>query len=265
MNKLKIGLIGCGSIGMFLLEKINNEKIFPDYQICSVFDGREGSRTKLQNLSDTYAFTVFHDLNPFLQSEIDLVIECANIQTVNEYAVRIIEQKDLLLISIGALANLSLYDELNSVSKANGTKIYLPSGAIGGLDVIKNANIMGDLDAVSLVSRKPVSAFADGEFNEETVLFEGSAKNAIQKYPQNANVAIVLSLAGIGIERTSVKIIADPKVTKNIHTIHAEGVFGEVDITVQNNPSDENAKTSYLTALSILSALKSLNEQITIG
>lgn len=261
---MKIGLIGCGSIGKFLLEKINNEKLFPDYQICSVFDEREGSISKLKNLSETYNFTVFQDLNLFLQSEIDLVVECANIQSVNDYAVRIIEQKDLLLISIGALANSSLYDELNSVSKANGTKVYLPAGAIGGLDVIKNANSMGGLNAVSLVSRKPVTAFAVEEFSDEKVLFEGTAQDAIQKYPQNANVAIVLSLAGIGTERTSVKIIADPLVTKNIHTIHAQGIFGEVDITVQNNPSNDNPKTSYLTALSILSALKSLNEQIII-
>ena len=262
---MKIGLIGCGAIGKFLLEKINNEKLLPDYQICSVFDERDSSRLKLKSLSETYAFTIFQDLNQFLQSGVDLVVECANIKTVNDLAVRIVEQKDLLLISIGALANSSLFNELQSVSKLNGTKIYLPSGAIGGLDVIKNAHIMGGLNSVSLVSRKPLTAFSNEESNEETVLFEGSAEKAIQKYPQNANVAIVLSLAGIGVERTSVKIIADPAVNKNIHEIHAEGVFGEVDITVQNNPSEGNAKTSYLTALSILSALKSLNEQIAIG
>ena len=262
---MKIGLIGCGSIGQFLLEKLNKEKLLPDYHISSVFDQRDSSALKLHSLSETYEFTIFRDLDQFLQSGVDLVVECANIQTVNDYAVRIVEQKDLLLISIGALANSSLYNELQSASRLNSTKIYLPSGAIGGLDVIKTANIMGGLNAVSLVSRKPFTAFSDGQFNEETILFEGSAKNAIQKYPQNANVAIVLSLAGIGIERTSVKIIADPEVNKNIHIIHAEGVFGEVDITVQNNPSEDNAKTSYLTALSILSALKSINEQITIG
>ncbi|WP_172372504.1 aspartate dehydrogenase [Sporosarcina jiandibaonis] len=262
---MKIGLIGCGSIGNFLLEKLNQEKLLPDYQICSVFDDRDSRRIKLQRLSEIYEFTVFQDLNQFLQSGVDLVVECANIKTVNDYAVRIVEQKDLLLISIGALANASLYDELHSVSKLNGTKVYLPSGAIGGLDVIKTANIMGGLNSVSLVSRKPLKALSNEQFNEETVLFEGSAKNAIQKFPQNANVAIVLSLAGIGIERTSVKIIADPAVNKNIHTIRAEGVFGEVDIIVQNNPSEDNAKTSYLTALSILSSLKSINEQITIG
>jgi aspartate dehydrogenase len=263
--ELKIGLIGCGSIGNFLLEKLNKEKLFPDYEVCSVFDERDSRMLKLQNLSEAYEFKTFQDLNQFLQSGIDLVVECANIQTVNDYAVRIVEQKDLLLISIGALANLSLYNELKSVSKLNGTKIYLPSGAIGGLDVIKTANIMGGLNTVSLVSRKPFTAFSNEPYKEETVLFEGSAKNAILKYPQNANVAIVLSLAGIGIEKTSVKIIADPAVNKNIHEIHAEGVFGEVDITVQNNPSEGNAKTSYLTALSILSALKSINEQVTIG
>ena len=263
---MRIGLIGCGSIGKFLLEKLNSEKFFPDYQICSVFDEREDSKTKLQSLSETYEFTVFQDLNQFLQSEIDLVVECANIQTVNDYAVRIIEQKDLLLISIGALANSSLHDELNTVSKLNGTKIYLPAGRDWRTGCHKKCKYYGWLENCFLGVAKASNRFQPMKNSREnTVLFEGSAKNAIQKFPQNANVAIVLSLAGIGIERTSVKIIADPKVTKNIHTIHAQGVFGEVDITVQNNPSEDNAKTSYLTALSILSALKSLNEQIRIG
>nr|WP_210470583.1 aspartate dehydrogenase domain-containing protein [Sporosarcina sp. 6E9] len=213
---MKIGLIGCGSIGKFLLEKLNEEKLLPNYQVCSVFDERASRRMKLQSLSEIYGFKTYQDLNQFLQSGIDLVVECANIQTVNEYAIRIVEQKDLLLISIGALANLTLYQELQSASKVNGTKIFLPSGAIGGLDVIKTANIMGGLNTVSLVSRKPFTAFSNEQYNKETVLFEGSAKDAIQKYPQNANVAIVLSLAGIGIEKTSVEIIADPAVNKNI-------------------------------------------------
>lgn len=265
MKGLNIGLIGCGSIGRYLLEKLNEEKLFPSYQIVSVFDEREKSKNTLQDLSKKYRFTFYQEMTEFLNSDIDLVVECANIQVVNEYATRIIERKDLLLISIGALANSALHKEFKSVSKLSGTKIYLPSGAIGGLDLIKAAKITGGLNTVSLISRKPQSALSAESLENETILFEGSAKNAIQKFPQNANVAITLSLAGSGIEKTLVKIIADPKIDKNIHTIHAQGDFGKVDITIENNPSPTNSKTSYLTALSILSALQALDEQIVIG
>ena len=262
---MNIGLIGCGSIGRFLLVKLNEEKLFPGYQVSAIFDEREKSASKLQDLSTKYEVSTFQNLSGFLNSNIDLVVECANIKAVNDYATKIIQEKDLFLISVGALASPSLYEEILSASKVSGTKIYLPSGAIGGLDLVQAANITGGLDTVSLVSRKPATALSNEILKKETTLFEGSAKNAIQKYPQNANVAITLSLAGIGIEKTVVKIIADPNVDKNIHTIHAQGDFGEVNITIENNPSSENSKTSYLTALSILSSLQSLTRQITIG
>ena len=247
------------------MEKLNQNKRFPSYEISAVFDARKQSKNKLEKLSLTYDFEVFSDLEGFLNSNIDIVIECANIRAVNEYATQIIQQKDLVLISIGALAKQSLYEELQTVSKLSGTKVYLPAGAIGGLELVKAANIMGGLHAVSLISRKPLVALSDGSLVDETVLFEGSAKDAIEKFPANANVAITLSLAGLGIEKTQVKIIADPAVGKNNHTIQVQGDFGEATITIENNPSPTNSKTSYLTALSILSTLQSLEEQITIG
>lgn len=262
---LNIGLIGCGSIGHFLLEKINEDKLFSDYRITSVFDGRKNTTLKLRELSKEYGFKIYKELNDFLASNTDIVVECANIQVANEYASRIVQQKDLLLISIGVLADSALYKELQSTAKLKGTKIYLPSGAIGGLDIVKAANITDGLETVSLVSRKPASALSIGLLDKEMVLFEGTAKNAIQEFPKNANVAIALSLAGIGIDKTSVKVIADPTVSKNIHTIYMQGEFGKVELTIENNPSPTNAKTSYLTGLSILSALQSLDEQIVIG
>lgn len=262
---MKIGLIGCGSIGEFLLEQLNKNKQFRNYEISAVFDARKKSTSKLEKLSQIYEFEVFGDLKAFLNSSIDIVVECANIQVVNKYATQIIQQKDLVLISIGALAEQSLYEELQTVSKMRGTKVYLPAGAIGGLELIKAANIMKGLHTVSLISRKPLAALSDESLVEETVLFEGSAKDAIEKFPANANVAITLSLAGLGIEKTQVKIIADPAVMKNNHTIQVQGDFGEATFTIENNPSPTNSKTSYLTALSILSTLQSLDEQITIG
>lgn len=263
--KLNIGLVGCGSIGQFLLEQINTEKLFSNYRITSVFDDRESASDKLIDLSRRYDFKIFQELDAFLDSGADIVVECANVKVANKYACKIVEQKDLLLISIGALAESTLYKELQAIAELKGTKVYLPSGAIGGLDIVKAANINGGLEVVSLVTRKPASALSKELLEKEIVLFDGTARKAIQEFPQNANVAITLSLAGIGIDKTTVKIIADPSVVKNIHTITMQGEFGSAELTIENNPSPTNSKTSYLTGLSILSALQSLDEQIVVG
>lgn len=262
---MKIGLIGCGSIGRFLLQKINAEKTVKNAEIVAVFDEREKSFEKMEGLSAQYNFEYYRELDLFLQSSADLIIECANIQSVNEYATDIIKKKNLLLISIGALVNHSLYEKLVEVSSLHGTKIYLPTGAVGGLDLIQAANSTGGLTAVSLISRKPVEALGDESLVEETVLFQGTAKDAIKKFPKNANVAIAISLAGIGTEKTTVQIIADPNVTRNGHTIQLEGDFGQAKIAIENNPSPTNPKTSYLTSLSILSVIRSLDDQFVIG
>lgn len=114
------------------------------------------------------------------------------------------------------------------------------------------------------MTRKPAKALGV-ESEDKFVLFDGPAKEAIQQFPQNANVAITLSLAGLGVEKTRVRIIADPAIKQNIHTIQATGEFGNLEFTFQNYSLPTNPKTSYLTALSLLSTLKSLNKQIQIG
>ena len=141
----------------------------------------------------------------------------------------------------------------------------MPSGAIGGLDIVRAAKIAGGLDEVTLVTRKPNAALSNESLIEETFYSKVLQKMPSKSIPENMNVAITLSLAGIGVEDTRVTIIADPQVEKNIHSIVAQGDFGKMEMIIENNPSPNNPKTSYLTALSILSSLKSLNEQIIIG
>lgn len=262
---MKIGLIGCGAIGQFLIERINKEKSLENTEIVAVLDERTKSSEKLQRLANQYGFEFHQALSSFLQTPLDLVIECANIQTVNDYAPAIVKKKDFLIISIGALADQSFYEQLVETSKEYGRKIYLPTGAIGGLDLIKAANSMDGLEKVSLISRKPAKALEKEALAVETTLFKGNAKQAINKFPKNANVAVAISLAGIGTEKTTVHMIADPLIERNIHTIQLEGDFGKAEFSIQNNPSPDNPKTSYLTALSILSAIRSLDEQIVIG
>ncbi|MFS0574642.1 aspartate dehydrogenase [Sporosarcina sp. 179-K 3D1 HS] len=262
---MNIGLIGTGSIGEFLLQKINKENGLPGCQITAVFDEREKAKMALPKLLNTYRFTAFDNVETFLKSDIDLVIECANIEVVRTFATRIVREKDLLLISIGALADLALYEELTMNAKEHNRKIYLPSGAIGGLDVIKAARVGGGLQQVSLETRKPANSLTAQTITEETILFEGSAKEAISRFPQNANVAIILALAGVGIHKTEVRIIADPLVKNNMHTMEAIGDFGKLTVQLENHPSPDNPKTSQLTGLSILAALQTLDREIQIG
>src|SRR5690625_965472 len=170
--KINIGIIGAGTIGKFLLEKINHENVIPGYQITAVFDDRDKSTEALQDLSYKYEFTVYHELDTFLKSSVDLIVECANIDVVKQYAPQMIQEKDLFLISVGALVDPLLYKELEETAKLKGNKVYLPSGAIGGLDVLRAANALGGLDSITLITRKPAQALSKASIEKETIIFE---------------------------------------------------------------------------------------------
>lgn len=174
----------------------------------------------------------------------------------------VIKKKEVMLISIGALNDTAL---LSEVTNEGNKMLHLPSGAIGGLDLIQNAKALGNLDKVSLTTRKPASSLIDEEISEEMVVFKGKAKDAIDKYPKNMNVSIILSLAGLGIDNTEVILIADPDAEKNTHRINVSGLFGEAEITIRNNPLLENPKTSRLAALSIYATLERMTGNFKIG
>ncbi|MBM7644889.1 aspartate dehydrogenase [Scopulibacillus daqui] len=260
---MKIGLIGCGNIGQFLLESLNMDSFLDGSRIDAVFVRDKKGYEDLANRCRT---RLYDDFQAFLQSDTDLIIEAATVQSVKQYAPDILRHgKDILIISVGALADRSFFEELKALSELNGRKIYLPSGAIGGLDVLKAAQSTGQLESVTLTTRKPASSLTDEPVESEQVLFDGPAFEAISQFPKNINVSIILSLAGIGAEKTRVKIVADPHVNKNIHAIEAKGDFGKLTLNVENNPMPKNPKTSYLAALSVLSALKNSHDWLEIG
>ncbi|MFS0691011.1 aspartate dehydrogenase [Sporosarcina sp. 179-K 8C2 HS] len=262
---IKIGLIGKGNLGTFLLRKINIEQIIPNSEIVAILDERKKAKEELPTIADTYGCQAFYDIESFLQSDIDIVIECSNIEAVITYALKVIDKKDLMIISIGAFADPSFGERIEEAGQESGHRIYLPSGAIGGLDALKAAKLAGGLNSVTLTTRKPAHSLTAEKITAEQTLFEGSARDAIEQFPKNANVAIVLSLAGIGVEKTRVRIIADPNVTQNIHHIEASGSFGEFDMTIKNNPSPDNPKTSHITGASILAALANISNAVVVG
>lgn len=254
----KVGLIGAGNIGQFLLQQQ-----LPGLAITQVF---VRSAEKAQQIQSIDGVQVETDFAAFLAADVDLVVEAATVEAVQQYALPVLERgKDLLVISVGAFVNSSLVRACQTACERHGASLYLPAGAIGGLDVLKAAKVLDGLHSVSLTTRKPPQALLDEPLTEERVLFEGSAKEAIVRFPKNINVAIILSLAGIGVEQTRVRIIADPAVTRNTHTIEARGDFGRMTLTVENDPMPRNPKTSYLAALSALASLQESQSVLKIG
>jgi aspartate dehydrogenase len=260
---MRIGLIGGGTIGKFLLQSINIEGLLSGGKIVGIYTRNQQAAG---DLATEFAVENYSDIQSLIQSNIDLVVEAATIQVVKDYATAILASgKDLVLSSIGALADVDFFQNLERICQESSTKIYLPSGAIGGLDVLKAAKSIGELESVSITTRKPPQALPGAPADQEKVMFEGSAAEAIELFPKNINVSIILSLAGLGPEQTGVKIISDPAVRKNSHSIEATGSFGTLLLKVENDPMPNNPKTSYLAALSVLSALKNKDAVIKMG
>lgn len=260
---MKLALIGGGNIGKFLLQSINIDGLLPDTKIVGIYTRNQQSANLLAVEYETENFT---DIASLLRSNADLVIEAATIQVVKEFAPAILKSgKDLVLSSVGALVDVSFYEKLETICRSKGAKIHLPSGAIGGLDILKAAKSVGELYSVSITTRKPPQALPGASLDKEQVMFDGSASQAIELFPKNINVAIILSLAGIGPDQTGVKIISDPAVKKNSHSIEAIGSFGKLKLQVENDPMPNNPKTSYLAALSVLASLKNRDAIIQVG
>lgn len=255
---MNIGLVGSGAIGQYLLKNINKNSN-GDLNITSVF---VRNYDKYKHLEEQYNVELFTDLSEFLAADMDIVVEAANVETSKELLPDIIKIKDTMLISIGALADEAL---LKTVSAKDSKTLHLPSGGIGGLDLVQNARALGNLDKVTLTTRKPAASLIDEAVAVETVVFEGKAGDAIDKFPKNMNISIILSLAGLGINQTNVVLIADPSADKNTHTINISGGFGDAELTISNNPLSENPKTSALAALSVYATLERMSENVKIG
>lgn len=258
---MNIGIIGTGNIAAYLLEQINQNQQ-TDGKIMAIFGRNEEMG---QQLSERFGADFYTELKGFLGLPLDIVVEAATVEAAGIYIKDVIgHQKDLVVSSIGVFKDMPFLEELKSLAEANGTNIYLPSGAIGGLDVLQSAKAAGGLERVQITTRKsPASLGAEAE--EEKMIFEGSAFEAVEKFPKNINVALVLAIAGIGVDETEVRIIVDPDIERNTHTIEAEGTFGRMELQVENNPMPGNPKTSLLAALSILSVLENRGSALRIG
>lgn len=258
---MKVGIIGAGSIGNSVARAVqgdlgNRGRALELVAVCDIDQAKAGSLTK--------AFAPAAQVLGLseLLSTVDIAVESAAAQVVPE-VIKSAQAthnaagnpKHLLIMSVGGLLGLEL--------PAPGPSIHIPSGAIGGLDAIK-AMREGGLDEVVLTTRKPPASLGLAT-TEEQVLFDGVAAEVVKLYPKNINVAMALSLAGLGPDKTRVRLIADPTVTSNTHHIYARGKAGEIEFTSRNLPFPDNPRTSYLAALSAIAVLRTIVSTLKVG
>lgn len=266
----KIGIVGCGTIGSFLAKRI--ERDFKSFAriagLCDI------DPNKAKALADKLS-----KKRPILSlgkliDKSDLVVEAASGSASAQICKKAVEKgRDVMIMSVGGLLGKS---GLFHLAKNRGARIILPSGAICGLDGLKSAGA-GRIKKVTLTTRKPPQGLKGAPYivqnnidleaiTGEKVIFEGTAKEAIRGFPKNINVSAVISLAGIGPNRTRVRIVTSPEYMVNMHEIEVEGDFGRLIARTENVPSPDNPKTSFLAALSAVATLRQiLEDTIKIG
>lgn len=254
---MNLGIIGCGAIGSDVAKAADEMEEIEEIYLYDIVE------EKAKKLASSLKKGKFEKVENFLKL-VDIVFEAASQQAVYEYAEKVIEaKKDLIIMTIGALFDDEFREKLIKKARENKCKIYLPSGAVAGIDGIEAASI-GGLDEVTLVTTKSPEAFGK-KFEKRTVLFDGNAREAVKLYPKNINVAACLSLAGIGFDKTRVKVVADPVIKYNSHKILAHGKFGRLRAEVENLPNPKNPKSSYLASLSAVAILKKIIDPLQIG
>jgi len=269
----RIGLLGCGAIGTQIALAIDSGKI--PATLTHVYDidrsKADSLVSKLKKKPEVVANSHLLSSNP-----IDLVIEAASQDAVRKDAVSILQnKKDLMIMSAGALLDESVFEVISDACKDFGKTVYLPTGAIAGLDALKA--VKDELESVVLVTTKNPASLKGAPFfdstdiipdriSKPTVLFDGAAKEAVSLFPKNVNVAALLSLVGLGSRETSVKIIADPNTNKNTHQINANGKFGKLSFIIENIPDSTNPKTSRLATLSAIELVRQIcTKEVQIG
>lgn len=248
---MKIGLIGFGSIGRHLAAGLGKE-------IEWVVDADPAAKELVDKMGIGCGF---YPEVPKGCGGAELVVEAASQQAV-PLLLPCLENCDVMVMSVGALADGKLLSQLVWAAEKNRRTIYLPSGAIGGFDAI--SAVAGAAKEVVLETTKPPSAF-ERDDKVRTVIFEGNASEACRLYPKNVNVSATLALAGIGFEKTWVRIVSDPEALYNAHRIFVKSEAGRMVLEFENLPSKENPKTSALAALSALRRIRKINETLQIG
>lgn len=253
---LRVALIGLGAIGgVVARELLANHAA----EVTVV-----GALCRRAGVGDDLGLRTVTSLPALLALRPDLVVEAAGHVAVQAHGAACLHAgADLLIASVGALADAALLAELEATARAARRQVLLPSGALAGLDYLQAAHLAG-LETVCLRSRKPPLAWRGtpaeslldlGALTSAETFFRGNAREAARAYPKNANVAATLALCTLGLDATQVELVADPTTPGNVHEIEARGAAGELFLRLSNSASPDNPRTSLVTPYSLLRSI----------
>lgn len=269
MKKIKVGLIGCGAIGARLA--LSLQRHFSDYaQLAYICEHRtDKARQLLKKMQSRAELADFDETIEYS----DFLIEAASPDAATGLIHKAVPLgKTLLIMSAGGL----LHVNPKWLAKYPDALVLCPSGAIAGIDGVLAARESGPIQ-VKLITRKPPEALEGAPFFKgkkiisllkgkiPKCVFRGTAAEAIEAFPKNINVSLILSLAGAGAEKTKVEIWTARGWTKNEHEFHVSGKFGKLECRAVNVPSPDNPKTSYLAVLSAIAMMRKYFSSVKIG
>jgi aspartate dehydrogenase len=270
---MRVLIVGCGSIGKVLAKAAQG---MPEVDGI-YFTDRSEQRAKARAMEYSKGRLAGYDDTSIIKTidGVDLVIEAASQEAAKRFVPMCLERgRDIMVMSVGVFHDDAFRSTCFELARKKHARLYIPSGAVCGTDGLRSAQ--GRVDEVQLITTKGPSSFQDvpylkekgvdvNKLTEPEVLFDGPARDAVRFFPKNVNVAATVSLMGLGFDRTRVTLICDPRSVVNSHQLMAKGAFGELKAEIQNVPSPENPATSYLAALSAVSALKSIATNVWVG
>lgn len=263
--RLRVALIGWGAIGRAAAGYLADGPV----DIVAV-----GVRDEARRRTDLPAgAVVVTDPEQLSGLDLDVVAEAAGRESVGPWGRTALRAGvDFVVSSVSAFADATLLDELRSLAVEHAAAVQIQSGALAGVDALAAARHMG-IDAVEHRMVKPPRAWAgtpaedlcDLEtLGEPLTFFSASAADTASAFPKNANVAMTTALAGIGPDRTTISLVADPSATTNRHEISAHGAFGSLSVVIDNNPLPSNPKSSAMAALALVRAIENRANPIAI-
>lgn len=265
---MRVGIVGLGSIGRTVARNLHEGRI-PNAILAGIaVRDRAKAEAFLKEIGCKAPLVTIGAL----ATEADIVVECAPPAVLAEIAAPVLTAgKRLMVLSAGMLLR---HPELIALAKEHGGQIMVPTGALIGFDAV-SAAAESEIQSVKMITRKPVKGLLGAPYlakhnidianiSEPLRVFQGSARDAAAGFPENVNVAAALSLAGIGADRTSIEIWADPSVTRNIHRVVVEADSARFEMSIENIPS-ANPKTGRITALSVLAALRKMTAPLRVG
>jgi aspartate dehydrogenase len=263
----RVAIAGLGAVGLKIAKALDDGIAGLELAAVSARD-KPAAEKRLSGFRRPVPVLDIGELEPLA----DIVIECAPASLLREIVAPFLEKgKTAIVLSAGALlTNMDLVE----LAKAHGGQIVVPSGALIGLDAV-TAAAEGNIESVRMITRKPVRGLLGAPYltenniriediKEPLRIFKGTPREAAVGFPANLNVAVALGLAGIGVDKTTLEVWADPALTRNTHSVEVVSDSASFTMTIENIPS-ENPKTGRITALSVLACLRKLSAPLRVG